>query len=1080
VKQIRKVIILGSGGLSIGQAGEFDYSGSQAVKALLEEGIEVVVVNPNIATIQTDPSPQVKVYLYPVEPQWVEKVIVEECADAIIGGFGGQTALNCLLQLDSTGILKKHGVTSLGTSVESLLDSEDRGRFSRKMAEISVPTIPSHEAASCEEACQAANRIGYPVIVRAGFALGGLGSGFAKNELELRELAEKALEVSKKILVEKSLWGWKELEYEVMRDRFGNVITICNMENIDPLGIHTGDSMVVAPSQTLNDEEFQLLRNTSIRIANHLQIVGECNVQFALDPKSKEFYVIEINARLSRSSALASKATGYPIAYIAAKVVLGRSLVRLKNPMTQTTSAFFEPAMDYVVVKVPRWDLQKFPGVSDRLGSSMKSVGEVMAIGVSFLEAFQKAIRMVTESPLGLCQFGNAECWSDPTDTRVYSILQAIRGGQGIAEIHEKTHIDLWFLRHFDNYVKVENEISEKKRSPQKVSAEDWKKWKRAGFSDDQLGYLLHLSSLKVREERTRAGVIPVVRKIDTTAAEHPSHSNYLYLSYHGVDSEHSRQDEKKSVLVLGAGPYRIGTSVEFDWCAVNCMDSLRAMQWRCIMLNCNPETVSTDYNRSDSLYFEELSVERILDIANFEGCKNVLVSMGGQLPNKLAKPLARLGFTLLGHSFETLDKAEDRNKFSALLDTLNIDQPDWVSAESSESLKSFISKVGYPVLVRPSYVLSGAAMKVAYTKEMLESYLESAREISPDHPVVVSKFIEGAREIEVDGIAQTGELVTFLVSEHVEEAGTHSGDATIIHPAINLSKEESEKIHEMTESIAKGLGLNGPFNIQMLIEKNSVKVIECNARASRSFPFVSKTSGINLAALAADVFVSKKTAKFVKRDQKVFGVKAPVFSFNRLSGADPVLGVEMVSTGEVGCLHVDRQGALLLAFKAAGMHIPKKGILVSAGRAHEKQKLLAAVRSVSKLGLDIYATPGTHQYLSEKGIQTRLCVFPGQEGLSVETLLESRTVDFVINLPKSFDRDELAFGTQIRKKSIQMGCTLVTNVEKAIAFINALDAVDAQSVMPASLPEYLQTGPLQTKSNFEANSLKRLHPLPG
>lgn len=1078
-----KVILLGSGGLSIGQAGEFDYSGSQAVKALLEEGCEVILINPNIATVQTNPQPKVQVYLYPVEPEWVEKVIEKEKPDAIVAGFGGQTALNCLIALDERGSLKKHNVLNLGTPVSTLTMTEDRDLFAQKMREINIPVPPSYAVNTFKDAEKAAADIGYPVIVRAAFALGGLGSGFANNKDELEALVVPALATSPQVLVEKSLKGWKEVEYEVMRDGEGNIITICNMENFDPLGIHTGDSIVVCPSQTLSDDEYQLLRNAAQTIVGACGVVGECNVQYALDPHSHAYYVIEINARLSRSSALASKASGYPIAYVAAKVVLGYDLLELKNPVTGITYAYFEPALDYVTLKVPRWDLVKFKNASRLLGSTMKSVGEVMGIGRSFPEAVQKSIRMVTENGQGISCFKNqnvsdedlTQSLQNPTDTRFYAVMNAFHKGWDIERIHSVTSIDKWFLARLQEITIAEQNIArlaanEPTPAPDEqfvkkvigsVDKKTMTRWKMLGFSDEQLAAIT-LSELDQKNNKAKAqlsekrvqqashivralrkglGVTPVVKKIDTTAGEYPSPSNYLYMSYVGLFHDPMEDDGKKPVVVLGSGAYRIGTSVEFDWCAVSSSRKLQDEGYRSVIINCNPETVSTDYNSSDRLYFEEMTLERILDIADLEKPIGVIACMGGQLPNKLALPLANAGMKLLGHSEKTIDTAENRSEFSALLDNLGIDQPRWVAATNKKEVDEFITEVGFPVLVRPSYVLSGAAMRVAYDRESLDKFLAVAVDISSDHPVVISEFLLGAREIELDGVARNGEILTAIVSEHVENAGVHSGDATMVVPAQKLYVDTVRQVRRAGHMIAKGLGLNGPFNIQFLAKQNHIKVIECNARAARSFPFVSKVVGLNLADAATDVIIGKqpKLQRFNEDDLPHVGVKAPMFSFTRLLGADPVLGVEMASTGEVGCIGPSFEEALLLSLEAAKCRPPKKGVLVSAGPEHEKLKFLECATYFRQIGLPIYATSGTAKYLESHGFKVSKLDWPGESENDVMQAIKRGLVDLVINVPKNLQRQELSYGSQIRQAAARFGCSLITNMELAVAFATAL-----------------------------------------
>ncbi len=1096
-----KVLLLGSGGLSIGQAGEFDYSGTQAAKALREEGMSVVIVNPNIATVQTNPEPDTTVYLYPVETEWVERVIAKEKPDAIVAGFGGQTALNCLMDLDTKGILRRYNVLNLGTPASVLRMTEDRDAFARKMREIGQPVPPSHAVDTVEAALQAANNIGYPVILRAAYALGGLGSGFANNDAELRALADPALKTSPQVLIEKSLRGWKEVEYEVMRDGEGNTITICNMENFDPLGIHTGDSIVVCPSQSLSDDDYQMLRNAALSIVNACGIVGECNVQYALSPDALEYFVIEVNARLSRSSALASKASGYPIAYIAAKVVLGFDLLELKNPVTGVTFAYFEPALDYITMKVPRWDLGKFRGVSRLLGSTMKSVGEIMSIGRSFPEVLQKAVRMVTEDARGLSAFQRdadeatvRAALSAATDTRLFAVIQALRLGMSLTDIHQLTGIDKWFLAQVKHIVAIELEIAERCASiggkSSAVSEQDWgrvadsfreidertwRRWKSNGFGDEQIAFVslrhaypkssisdqtLQDMSMQLRKLRLQRGVRPVVKKIDTTAGEYPSPSNYFYTSYNGLFDDPREQDRRNfSALVLGGGSYRIGTSVEFDWCAVSCSRRLQNAGWASIMINCNPETVSTDFNSSDYLYFEELTLERILDVCDIERCTGVVASMGGQLPNKLALPLSRAGIKLLGHNSQTIDLAEDRAKFSALLDTLEIDQPRWISATHQSEVDNFIDRVGFPVLIRPSYVLSGAAMNVAYDRESLEICLTKATNLSADHPVVISEFILGAREVEMDGVAKNGEIVTAIVSEHIENAGVHSGDATMVVPPQRLYVETVRQVRKAGRKIAKGLRLNGPFNIQFLAKSNKIRVIECNVRAARSFPFVSKTVGLNLADVATDIMIGRDPHifRFNEDDLPYVGVKAAMFSFTRLGGADPVLGVEMASTGEVGCIAESFDEALLLALQSSGIHRPKKGVLVSSGPEKDKLKFLSSARVFREMGIPLYATAGTAIYLRQHGFEVTTLPWPGEAEDDCIKAIRQGKIDLVINIPKALQTKELTAGGQIRQAAVRYGCSLLTNMEKVTAFVHAMgrtpDFVQKHSMV--SLPPY-------------------------
>ncbi|MCX6126845.1 MAG: carbamoyl-phosphate synthase (glutamine-hydrolyzing) large subunit [Proteobacteria bacterium] len=1082
-----KIILLGSGGLTIGQAGEFDYSGTQAIKALIECGNDVIVVNPNIATVQTNPQPFVKIYLYPVEPDWVERVIMRENPDAIVAGFGGQTALNCLIALEARGILGKHGVLNLGTPVETLRMTEDRDLFAQKMRSIDIP-IPDSRACDTElQAIEAAKIIGFPVIVRAAYACGGLGSGFASSQEELSALVRTALASSPQVLVERSLKGWKEVEYEVMRDSEANTITICNMENFDPLGIHTGDSIVVCPSQSLSDDEYQMLRNAAIKIVESCGIVGECNVQYALSPDSLKFVVIEVNARLSRSSALASKASGYPIAYIAAKVVLGFDLLEIRNPVTGITCAYFEPALDYVTIKVPRWDLGKFKGATRTLGSTMKSVGEIMAIGRSFPEALQKAVRMVTEFDAGLAVMVQNELsdgalegeLTNPTDTRLYAVIRALRRGWNFERIHSLTSIDKWFLSKLQEIITCEESITNFfaafanppvlgnlgpsdplacfQLAVTEILKNEMTYWKKLGFSDQQIATLGASalggpSSQKalidwaaiIRSARSALKIFPVAKRIDTTAGEYPCNSNYLYMTYHGLVSDPNLgPDKRATALVLGSGSYRVGTSVEFDWCSVSCSSKLRSEGWRSLIVNCNPETVSTDYSSSDCLYFDEMTLERILDIIEAESVVGVVASMGGQLPNRLALPLAHFGVKLLGHSAETIDLAEDRSKFSALLDKLEIDQPRWIAATSRSQIDDFTGRTGFPVLVRPSYVLSGAAMNVAYDRISLDLYLSMAESASPDYPIVVSEFLLGAREIELDGVAHKGEILTSIVSEHIENAGVHSGDATTVVPAQKLYVETVRRIRGAGHKIAKGLNLNGPFNIQFLARSNHIQVIECNARAARSFPFVSKVIGLNLAEAATSIMINQ-----VPRPERInednlphVGVKAALFSFTRLAGVDPVLGVEMASTGEVGCIGRDFESAYLLAMEASKIFPPKTGVLVSTGPETEKYKFLPWAKVLVTLGIPLFATEGTAKYLRAHEVPCQEVAWPGEDGgLDAVELIRTKKVDFVLNIPKNLQSTELTHGSTIRQAATQFGCSVVTNMEKMIAYVQALE----------------------------------------
>ena len=1053
-KPIKKVIILGSAALKIGEAGEFDYSGSQAIKALKQEGIETVLVNPNIATIQTSDHLADKVYLLPVTPNFIEGVLDKERPDGILLSFGGQTALNCGMALEESGILAKYGVKVLGTPVSVIRKTEDRQEFADCLAEINVFCPKSKAAGNVKEALAIAQEIGYPVMVRLAFALGGLGSGVCWNEAQAKELAQKAFAHTPQILVEEYLKGWKEVEYEVVRDAFDNCITVCNMENFDPLGIHTGESIVIAPSQTLTNQEYHMLREVAIKTVRHLGIVGECNIQYALNPKNEEYRVIEVNARLSRSSALASKATGYPLAFVAAKLGLGYSLTELKNSITHSTMACFEPALDYVVVKIPRWDLKKFRLVSTKIGTSMKSVGEVMAIGKTFQEALQKALRMLDIGAWGLVtnpgeigfKKSNAELVAElcePTDERVFSIPYAFKSGMSLAEIHEHTRIDPWFLSKIKNIVRVEALVGQYKggNCPKQVLEEA----KRCGFSDPQLASLLGTSERNVRLQRINYGIIPAVKQIDTLAGEYPAQTNYLYLTYNGNVDDIVLGD-KESVLVLGSGTYRIGSSVEFDWCCVNAVKTVKAEGYRSILINYNPETVSTDYDEVDRLYFDEIRLETVMDIYEKEHPKGVIVSMGGQVANNLALPLMRWGASVLGTSPVMIDKAEDRHKFSSMLDQLEVDQPLWRELTTMEDAKQFAQEAGYPVLVRPSYVLSGAAMGVATSDEAMESYLSKAAQLNEDHPVVISKFLTNCKEIEFDAVAQNGEIVSFAISEHLENAGVHSGDATLVLPPQRTYLETTRRIKRIASKIAAALEITGPFNIQFLAKDNSVKVIECNLRASRSFPFVSKVTKQNMIAQATRAILGIPQQKNLESffELNYVGVKASHFSFTRLLGADPTLGVEMASTGEVGCLGDDFQEALLKAMRSVGYKAELRRILISSGPEKNKVDFLDTVRLLEEMGTEIYATTGTHAFLAEHGITVHLApwgeeVGPGQK-TAVE-ILETLPFDLVVNIPKNFHSEELSQGYQIRRKAVDMAVPLITNLQLASRFIEAVHA---------------------------------------
>ena len=1067
---IKKVLLLGSGALKIGEAGEFDYSGSQALKALREEGIETVLINPNIATVQTSEGVADHIYYLPVTPFFVEKVIKKEHPDGILLSFGGQTALNCGVELYKKGILEKYNLQVLGTPVQAIMDTEDRELFVKKLDEIQVKTIQSEAVENIEDARIAAKRLGYPVIIRAAYALGGLGSGFCDNEEELNKLAEKAFSFSPQVLVEKSLKGWKEVEYEVVRDRFDNCITVCNMENFDPLGIHTGESIVIAPSQTLTNSEYHKLRELAIRIIRHIGIVGECNVQYALDPNSEDYRVIEVNARLSRSSALASKATGYPLAFVAAKLGLGYGLFDLKNSVTQTTSAFFEPALDYVVCKIPRWDLGKFHGVDRELGSSMKSVGEVMAIGRTFEESIQKGLRMIGQGMHGFVE--NKElviqdidkALREPTDKRIFVISKALQKGYTVNQIHELTKIDKWFLEKLNNIIHTAKEI-ETFSSLEALPLELLKTVKKQGFSDFQIARALfkdqgdidrHL--LEVRKFRKEKGIVPVVKQIDTLAAEYPAQTNYLYLTYNGTANDVNYLGDHRSVVVLGSGAYRIGSSVEFDWCGVNALNTIRKEGWRSVMINYNPETVSTDYDMCDRLYFDELTFERVMDILELESPHGVIVSTGGQIPNNLALKLDAQGVNILGTSAKSIDNAEDRNKFSAMCDRLGIDQPRWRELTSMKDIHQFVDEVGFPVLVRPSYVLSGAAMNVCSNNDELERFLKLAANVSQKHPVVVSQFIEHAKEVEMDAVADKGEIIAYAISEHIEFAGVHSGDATIQFPPQKLYMETIRRVKRISKLIAKELQISGPFNIQFLAKGNAIKVIECNLRASRSFPFISKVLKINFIDLATQIMLGKKVEKPHKTlfDIDYVGIKASQFSFSRLQKADPVLGVDMVSTGEVGCLGNDTNDAILKSMLSVGYKIPQQSILLSTGTAKQKVDMLAAAELLHKNGYRLFATGGTHTMLAENNIPSIRVAWPGEEGYpQALNLLHEKKIDMVVNIPKNLTAGELDNGYKIRRAAIDLNIPLVTNSRLASAFITAFCTTPIEELEIKAWEEY-------------------------
>ena len=1067
-EKIKKVLLLGSGALKIGEAGEFDYSGSQALKALREEGIETVLINPNIATVQTSEGVADHIYFLPIQPYFVERVIQKEQPDGVLLSFGGQTALNCGVELEKTGIFAKYGVKVLGTPVAAIMNTEDRELFVEQLNEIDVKTIKSEACENVEEARKAASTLGYPVIVRAAYALGGLGSGFADDETELNKLCEKAFSFSPQVLVEKSLKGWKEIEYEVVRDCYDNCVTVCNMENFDPLGIHTGESIVIAPSQTLTNSEYHKLRALSIKIVRHIGIVGECNVQYAFDPKSEDYRVIEVNARLSRSSALASKATGYPLAFVAAKLGLGYGLFELKNSVTKTTNAFFEPALDYVVCKIPRWDLSKFHGVDKELGSSMKSVGEVMAIGRNFEEAIQKGLRMIGQGMHGFVENKELKindldaALREPTDKRVFVISKAMHKDYSVEQVHNLTKIDKWFLEKLKHIIDIDEAL--KRQNINTLDRDLLREAKVYGFTDFQIARAIgleneignmHKAALLVRNKRKFYDILPVVKQIDTLAAEYPAQTNYLYVTYGGVKSDVVFENDKRSVIVLGSGAYRIGSSVEFDWCGVQALNTIRKEGWRSIMINYNPETVSTDYDMCDRLYFDELTFERVMDIIELENPHGVVVSTGGQIPNNLAMKLDAQNVPILGTKAQDIDGAEDRAKFSAMLTENGINQPEWSALTSMEDIDEFIKRVGFPVLVRPSYVLSGAAMNVCSNEEELKRFLQLAANVSEDHPVVVSKFIEHAKEIEMDAVAKNGEILAYAISEHIEFAGVHSGDATIQFPPQKLYVETVRRVKRISRQIAKQLHINGPFNIQFMARDNDILVIECNLRASRSFPFVSKVLKINLIELATRVMLGLPVEKPNKNlfDLDYVGIKASQFSFNRLQKADPVLGVDMSSTGEVGCLADDTNAALLKSMLAVGQRIPKKTILLSTGGAKQKVEMLDAARQLVENGYELYATGGTSKFLDENGISNTRAYWPSEAGQTPQALdlLHEHKIDMVVNIPKNLTVHELTNGYKVRRAAIDLNVPLITNSRLASAFINAfctlkLDDIDIKS----------------------------------
>lgn len=1071
-ENIKKVLLLGSGALKIGEAGEFDYSGSQALKALREEGVYTVLINPNIATVQTSEGVADQIYFLPVQPYFVERVIEKERPDGILLAFGGQTALNCGVALYKSGVLEKYNVRVLGTPVQAIMDTEDRELFVEKLNEIGVKTIKSEACENIEQARKAAKDLGYPVILRAAYALGGLGSGFCDNEEELDKLAEKAFSFSPQVLVEKSLKGWKEIEYEVVRDRYDNCITVCNMENFDPLGIHTGESIVIAPSQTLTNSEYHKLRALSIKIIRHIGIVGECNVQYAFDPQSEDYRVIEVNARLSRSSALASKATGYPLAFVAAKLGMGYGLFELKNSVTKTTSAFFEPALDYVVCKIPRWDLSKFRGVDKELGSSMKSVGEVMAIGRNFEEAIQKGLRMIGQGMHGFVENKELEipdidaALREPTDKRVFIISKAMHKGYTIDQIHELTKIDKWFLQKLKHIIDIDERMKALK-SINNLDKELLREAKVYGFTDFQIARAVGLENelhsmakagLVVRNLRKSYGILPYVKQIDTLAAEYPAQTNYLYLTYAGVAHDITFERDKRSIIVLGSGAYRIGSSVEFDWCGVQALQTIRKEGYRSVMINYNPETVSTDYDMCDRLYFDELTFERVMDIIDLECPHGVIVSTGGQIPNNLAMRLDEQHVPILGTSAKDIDNAEDRAKFSSMLTRNGIDQPEWSALTTMEDINKFISKVGFPVLVRPSYVLSGAAMNVCSNQEELEKFLRLAANVSEDHPVVVSRFIEHAKEVEMDAVARNGEIIAYAISEHIEFAGVHSGDATIQFPPQKLYCETIRRIKRVSRKIAEELHICGPFNIQFLAKENDIKVIECNLRASRSFPFVSKVLKINLIELATKVMLGLPVEKPNKNlfDLDYVGIKASQFSFNRLQKADPVLGVDMASTGEVGCLGDDTNTALLKSMLSVGQRIPEKNILLSTGSAKQKAEMLDAARTLVENGYKLFATSGSSKYLTENGIENTMVFWPSEDKQpQAIDMLHNHEIDLVVNIPKDLTAGELTNGYKIRRAAIDLNVPLITNSRLASAFINAFCRVKLDDIDIKSWAEY-------------------------
>ena len=1071
-ENIKKVLLLGSGALKIGEAGEFDYSGSQALKALKEEGIETILINPNIATVQTSEGVADKIYFLPVTPYFVEKVIAKERPDGVLLSFGGQTALNCGVALYKAGVFEKYNARVLGTPVQAIMDTEDRELFVQKLDEINVKTIKSEAVENIEDARRAAKELGYPVIIRAAYALGGLGSGFCDNEEELNVLAEKAFSFSPQVLVEKSLKGWKEVEYEVVRDRFDNCITVCNMENFDPLGIHTGESIVVAPTCSLTQEQVTMLQDLSKQCIRHLGIVGECNIQYAFNADTNDYRVIEVNARLSRSSALASKATGYPLAFVAAKIALGYTLDEI-GEMGTPNSAYVAPSLDYLICKIPRWDLTKFVGVSRRIGSSMKSVGEIMSIGRSFEEIIQKGLRMIGQGMHGFVgndhtRFDNLDDeLANPTDLRIFAIAQALEEGYDIQRIYDLTKIDPWFIGKLKNIVDYKVKL-QSYNSLEELPAEVLKEAKVLGFSDFQIARFvlkptsgnMEKENLAVRAYRKKLGILPAVKRINTVASEHPELTNYLYMTYGADGYDVNYYKNEKSVVVLGSGAYRIGSSVEFDWCSVNAIQTARKLGYKSIMINYNPETVSTDYDMCDRLYFDELSFERVLDVIDLEQPRGVIVSVGGQIPNNLAMKLYRQSVPILGTSPISIDRAENRNKFSAMLDQLGIDQPAWQELTSLDDVKTFVAKVGYPVLVRPSYVLSGAAMNVCYDEEELTRFLQMASEVSKEYPVVVSQFMQETKEIEFDAVAQNGEVVEYAISEHIEYAGVHSGDATLVFPAQQIYFSTARQIKKISRRIAQELNISGPFNIQFLARKNEVKVIECNLRASRSFPFVSKVLKRNFIETATRIMLD---APYTRPDKSAFdidriGVKASQFSFARLQNADPVLGVDMSSTGEVGCLGDDFNEALLNSLIATGYKIPKQSILLSSGATKSKVDLLDASHMLSKNGYHIYATAGTATFLNSHGIPTTPVFWPDERPHAennVMKMIAEHKFDLIVNIPKNHSKRELTNGYRIRRGAIDHNIPLMTNARLAKAFIEAFCQMKQEDIQIKSWQEY-------------------------